>query len=81
MKQWPGREVETMVTSPRISFEQYPNENLSQEEILHTMVGDLQRIIEYPKLGFQISQEVPQTVVDAMEKLIALGYTNHLISV
>ena len=70
-----------MVTSPRISFEQYPNENLSQEEILHTMVGDLQRIIEYPKLGFQISQEVPQTVVDAMEKLIALGYTNHLISV
>ena len=70
-----------MVTSPKISFEQYPNENLSQEEILHTMVGDLQRIIEYPKLGFQISQEVPQTVVNAMEKLIVLGYTNHLISV
>ena len=76
-KQWPGKIDDVRVTSPQIPFDQYPNEHLSQEDILNTMVGDLQRIVEYPKLGFQSKHEVPQNVLDAMEYLIKMGYTKH----
>jgi hypothetical protein len=79
VKQWPDKNISVMVTSPQISFEQYPNNILGKEEIIHTMVGDLQRIIEYPKLGFQIEQEVPPLVLEALEQLVADGYTDHLL--
>ena len=45
-KQWPGKIDEVRVTSPQIPLDQYPNEHLSREDILNTMVGDLQRIVE-----------------------------------
>lgn len=68
-----------VVTSPQISFEDYPNETLSKNYIVHTMVGDLQRIKEYPKRGFQIEQEIPDDVWEAYEKLVKEGYKGHLI--
>jgi hypothetical protein len=43
------------------------------------MVGDLQRIKFYPALGFQIEQEIPDEVWQAYEKLVELGYDQHLI--
>ena len=78
-KQWPDPCTEVRVTSPQIPYEDYPNDFLTKDDILHTMVGDLQRIIEYPKQGFQIEQEVPKDVLEAMEQLIVAGYTNHLM--
>ena len=78
-KQWPGKIDDARVTSPQIPLDQYPNEHLSQEDILNTMVGDLQRIVEYPKLGFQSEHEVPKKVLAAMQDLIKMGYTKHLL--
>ena len=43
------------------------------------MVGDLQRIIEYPAMGFQIAQDVPPDVLQAYRNLIRQGYTRHMI--
>lgn len=43
------------------------------------MVGDLQRIKEYPAKGFQIEQEIPDEVWSAYETLVAAGYDKHLI--
>ena len=43
------------------------------------LVGDLQRIKEYPKKGFQIEQEISPEVWEAYEYLVGLGYTNYLI--
>ena len=34
------------------------------------LVGDLQRVIEYPKLDFAIEQDVPEDVHAAYESLI-----------
>ena len=79
-KQWPGKMDDVRVTSPQIPLDQYPNEHLSQEDILNTMVGDLQRIVEYPKLGFQSKHEVPQRVLTAMQNLIKMGFTKHLLN-
>jgi hypothetical protein len=43
------------------------------------LVGDLQRIIEYPARGFAIAQEVPGTVTGAYRRLIAAGYDSRLM--
>ena len=77
-KQWPEKDF--VVTSPPIAFEDYPNEKLSKDLIISIMVGDLQRIKIYPEKGFQIYQEIPNNVWQAYEKLVALGYTKHLIN-
>ena len=42
------------------------------------MVGDLQRIRDYPARGFQIAQEIPADVWEAFEELVRLGYDTHL---
>jgi uncharacterized SAM-binding protein YcdF (DUF218 family) len=74
---WPEKEL--LVTSPPLSLEDYPNEEISREEMIHLMVGDMQRIIEYPARGFQISQQIPETVMSAYKYLIQEGYNKHLI--
>ncbi|QHT66582.1 YdcF family protein [Rhodocytophaga rosea] len=78
-KQWPGNEVEIMVTSPQISFENYPNEGISLEHVIHIMIGDLQRIHLYPQKGFQIYQEIPTNVWEAYHYLTEKGFTEHLM--
>lgn len=77
-KNWPDKSV--LVTSPRISFEDYPSASISLEVIIQSMVGDLQRIREYPKKGFQIHQDIPEDVWAAFERLVNLGFDQHLIS-
>ncbi len=76
-KRWPDKEC--ICTSPPIPFEQYPNGEISRDTIIHIMVGDLQRIREYPARGYQIPQEIPATVWQAYEELVRRGYTQHLI--
>lgn len=77
-KFWP--EVEWMITSPQIPYEEYvtSGEN-SKQWFLESLVGDLQRIKEYPKQGFQIEQKVPEPVWRAWEELVRLGYTRRLL--
>jgi len=43
------------------------------------MVGDLQRIMEYPKKGYAIKQRVPKNISQAFKKLVGSGYNKHLI--
>ncbi len=75
---WP--DVELIVTSPPISMKDYPNEtNNHDEHWIHAMVGDLQRIKEYPVKGFQIAQDIPREVLNAYEYLVSLGYNKRLI--
>lgn len=77
-KQWPNLQVS--VTSPQLSMSEYCGEVISLDELTHIMVGDLQRILEYPKRGFMTEQIVPDQVVEAWEFLVEAGYRNHLIS-
>jgi uncharacterized SAM-binding protein YcdF (DUF218 family) len=76
--QWP--EVELIVTSPHIPMNEYGDDvNGVGDHWIHAMVGDLQRIKEYPSKGFQIPQEIPSKVWKAYEFLVSLGYTDRLI--
>ena len=80
-KMWPEKEV--LVTSPRVSFEEYlcgyTNETLSKDDVISIMVGDLQRIKLYPERGFQIPQEIPPEIWSAYEELIKAGYHQRLV--
>ena len=75
-KQWP--ELEITVTSPKISYDLYMNSgDVSKDIFINVMVGDLIRIREYPKLGFQIEQEIPGEVWEAGQELLKLGYNKY----
>lgn len=76
-KLWPEKEI--IITSPQISFRDYPNADISKDDVINIMVGDLQRIRIYPEKGFQIYQEIPDQVWNAFRKLVASGYTKHLV--
>lgn len=77
MKHWPGKRI--LVSSPPSDWATYPTAELPKDLVINIMVGDLQRIREYPAKGFQIEQEIPAEVWRAYEQLIALGYDKHLI--
>ncbi len=75
-KVWP--EKHAIVTSPKISFQQYATRELPRDLIIEIMVGDLQRIKDYPSRGFQTPQKIPAEVWQAFERLVSLGYDGHL---
>jgi len=80
-KVWPEKEV--IVTSPQVSFAEYlasyVNTELSSDDVISIMVGDLQRIKVYPEKGFQIQQKIPADIWSAYEELVRAGYNRHLI--
>ncbi|MFF4778410.1 hypothetical protein [Microtetraspora fusca] len=47
--------------------------------VINMIVGDTQRIAEYPKQGFAIPQEMPAEVELAFKRLVDAGYTSRLI--
>ena len=79
-KQW--SEIDFSITSPMYSYEDYckfySNGEISKDDFISIMVGDLQRIDLYGKNGFQIPQNIPSNVWDAYNKLISLKFTRHL---
>jgi len=81
MKQWPS-ETKPKITCSAInmSFEDYcQHDKKIYYQVINIMVGDLQRIKEYPKLGFQIEQQIPDEVWSAWQELVNRGYINHLL--
>ena len=58
IKQWPSQKLPRIICSGiNLTMDEYThNSYISLEYMTHIIVGDLQRIREYPKLGFQIEQ-------------------------
>lgn len=77
-KQWPDETAAITVTSPQLSFAEYPDQGNPRDLVINVMVGDLMRIEKYPALGFQIAQEIPPLVMEAADRLVAAGYNKHL---
>ncbi len=74
---WP--ETAAIVTSPPIPFLEYANQDIQVDELIAIMVGDFQRVIEYPKRGFAAPQEISTEAMRAFEHLTLNGFTSHLI--
>ncbi|WP_277480963.1 YdcF family protein [Catalinimonas alkaloidigena] len=72
-----------LISSPPLDYHNYciaSDPEINHERVIHLIVGDLQRIKIYAEKGFQISQEVPQEVWEAYQRLVDEGYTEHLIA-
>lgn len=80
-KLWPEKDM--IVTSPQVSFDDYltsySNRELTIEQVVSIMVGDLQRMKVYAEKGYQIFQEIPDEVWQAYEELVSAGFDRHLI--
>lgn len=76
-KLWPEKDL--VVTSPLISFEDYPTTDMPIDQVIHIMVGDLQRIKLYAEKNFQIAQDIPEDVWYAYEQLVEAGYDEQLV--
>ncbi len=82
MKQWPDKEKPHVIMSAiDLTMDEYTQDAyITFEDMLNIMVGDTQRIREYPKLGYQIEQVIPEGVWSAYEELVRRGYTKHLLT-
>jgi uncharacterized SAM-binding protein YcdF (DUF218 family) len=76
-KLWP--EVSIVCASADLSLDDYLKQMGDDKFVTDMLVGDLQRVIEYPARGFAIVQEVPARVRDAYRRLLAAGFDSRLI--
>jgi len=76
-KTWP--EVDAVCASEYLSLDDYLKTIGDDKLVIDLLAGDLQRIIEYPALGFAVPQDVPPQVMAAYERLTARGYDSRLL--
>lgn len=76
-KVWP--QVEALCASEPLAFDDYLKSIGDEHLVIAMLVGDLQRVIEYPKLGFAIAQDVPEPVAAAYGRLLAAGFDSRLL--
>ena len=76
-KQW--REVRWFVSTPKLSFRDYPTPATPLESMIQLMVGDLQRLRVYAEKGFQVPIEVPEEIWQANGRLIRDGYSMYAL--
>ncbi len=77
-KLWP--EVDVVCASEPLELDDYIKSIGDEKLVVDMLVGDLQRVIEYPKLGFAVEQEVPADVYDAYERLVRAGFDSRLVT-
>jgi len=74
---WP--ELEVVVTSPQIALDDYARDGITRDDVIHIMVGDLQRLIVYGRRGWSAPPDVPADVLAAFRRLVGAGYTRRLL--
>ena len=61
--QWP--EIEFRCSAPELRFPGEVSETIGLEGVIHEMVGDIQRIQDYPSRGYQASHKLPRDILEA----------------
>ncbi len=73
---WPDQRY--IVSSPPTTFEDYPFPGFTQTDLIHVLVGEVQRMILYSERGWHSAQTIPDDVYSAFIRLIEAGYTGQL---
>ncbi|WTR18933.1 YdcF family protein [Streptomyces sp. NBC_00138] len=76
-KLWP--EVEPICVSQPLPYDEYVKTHDDEKQLIDMLMGDMERVMEYPKRGFAIEQHIPERVRDAFERLRARGYDSWLL--
>lgn len=77
-KMWP--EVEVVCASAALGLNDYVRSIGDPKLVIDMLVGDLQRVIEYPGVGYAIEQPIPGEVHDAYESLVRAGFDSRLLT-
>jgi len=75
---WPNKTI--IMSSIQYSLSEYLMSGIPENFIIQMMLGEIERIIEYPKRGYMIYQEIPQTVIDAYEYIKTQGFSGRKIN-
>lgn len=70
--QWPSPQPQLYITCQDISFEEYC-EIHGIEEVAYKMLGDMKRMDEYVREGYQTYQFIPDEARDAYQQLVSDG--------
>ncbi|MGW4411567.1 YdcF family protein [Nonomuraea sp. NPDC004702] len=76
-KVWP--EVDVVCASEPLALDGYVTSIGDPRLVIDMLVGDLQRVIEYPRLGYAIEQPIPREVYDAYQALLRAGFDSRLV--
>ncbi len=76
-KLWP--ELEIICASRPLPLDEYIVSIGDVSRVINMLVGDTQRIMEYPSKGFAIPQEMPTEVHAAFERLVQAGFVSRLV--
>jgi uncharacterized SAM-binding protein YcdF (DUF218 family) len=76
-KLWP--EVEWVCASTHMTLPDYINSIGDPRLVIDMLVGAQQRLVIYPRLGFMIEQEIPDSIAAAYERLCKAGFTSRLV--
>lgn len=74
---WP--EMEVICASQPLALPEYVASIGDAKLVIDMIVGDTQRVIEYPKLGQAAPQEVSPPVLEALDRLLGAGFTSRQI--
>jgi len=76
--QWPGMPA-TMLSWPATFDDYCLLPDLGPEKVANIILGDLQRLWFYARLGYSAPQHIPPPVKAAFHRLVELGYNRHLL--
>lgn len=76
-KVWP--EVEVVCASEPLKLDDYVRSIGDENLVIDMLVGDVQRVIEYPKRGFAVEQDVPAEVQAAYGRLLTAGFDSRAL--
>jgi uncharacterized SAM-binding protein YcdF (DUF218 family) len=76
--QWP--EVTAWVDSPPFEFPEEVSNIIGVFGLIHEMVGDVDRVLQYPSRGFQIPYVVPENILESWKALVVEGFSHHLLT-
>lgn len=73
--QWPN--VTAYTSCPQFTFPEEVSNIIGVFGVINEMVGDIQRILEYPKMGYQVEHNLPPEVLNSWQYLVAQGFNIH----
>ncbi len=76
-RRWP--EVTPVCAAESAGFADYVQQIGDARLVIDHLVGDLQRVAEYPAQGFAIAQHLPGSVLAAYQRLVRAGFTSRLL--
>jgi uncharacterized SAM-binding protein YcdF (DUF218 family) len=76
-KRWPG--IDLAVTAPNHDLMSQAVDETGLRRLVEEMVGDVQRLMEYPAAGYQVAVEIPPHVSEAYRRLREAGFDGHCL--